>query len=179
MAYGDTWNSNAQIDADSKYVAKNALEDLAGDLQVLNWSIVEHRQRAFDIIKTFINENARRIFAHDKEFPKYQTYLKLAGCDLPKTLAQLEEACSYKEASKHRNEPEKKPESSARIGKSQNYVVKNETGHAEGLIVSYSSDDDARVAFYEAIRTLLLIAETRSCLTTKEIIEAKHGLKWA
>jgi hypothetical protein len=46
MTYGDTWNSDAQFEADARYCSKRALETFAINLESLNWSVVEHRQQA-------------------------------------------------------------------------------------------------------------------------------------
>jgi len=176
MSYGDTWNSDAQFESDARYSTKRDLETFAMNLESLNWSIVEHRQQAFDMIKDFGNNNTRYIVGHTQRFPEFATYIEYSGCNLPKQMAQLEAATSYKEASKHRNEPVKgKPQDGPnRLGKSNTFE-----NHSGGTIEIFDSDDDARVGYYESIRSIKLITTTRSCLMDRIRFESVHGLKWS
>jgi hypothetical protein len=167
MTYGDSWKSDAQNASDGMFIKKREFAMGIHAMGSKNWSIVDHRQQAFDIW-----DGLKIEFPVSKKnrFPEDVTYVALENCDFAKVEAQLKAAMSYKESSKHRNEPEKKPESKVSI--------RNETGHTEGMIVSFASDDDARKAYYESLRTFSTIIRDPACTYDMASFEEKHNLKW-
>jgi hypothetical protein len=170
MSYGNTWKSDAQVASDGLFAKKRDFSMLIHAMMSKNWSIVDHRQQAFDMWDGLKVDHP---VAHNVQFPEFVSYVALENCDFAKVDAQLKAAMSYKESSKHRNEPAKQPE------KSGLQRITNETGHTEGMVVSFSSDDDARKAYYEALRTFVTIARDESCVYTRSSFETKYNLTWA
>lgn len=174
MSYDKSWNTDAQNASDALYIFKRDFVQVLRELESKNWSLVEHRQQAFDV---WHGMPTKFIVSHDKQFPQWGYYVSMEMCDFPKVAAQLEMAIAYKESSKHRNEPIGPPEGNK--PKNGFLQIKSETGHTEGMIVSFSSDDDARKAYYEAIRTFKVLAATVSCGFDRQSFEDRFGLKWA
>jgi hypothetical protein len=171
MSYKN-WSEEAQVAADMQYISKRDFVQALNDIGTHNWSIVDHRQQMMDIWGS-INRNF--IVNETEQFPKGAVYISLEMVDYAKLEAQLMAALSYKESSKHRNEPEKKPESAS---SRQQIRVSSDTGHTEGTIISYSSDDDARKACYEAIRTFKVQISRPGGTVGRSTFEARYRLKW-
>lgn len=167
MTYGDSWKTDAQNAADGLFVKKRDFAMVIHVLNNKNWSIVDHRQQAFDAWDGMKLEHP---VDKKNQFPEDITYVALENCDFAKVEAQLKAAMSYKESSKHRNEPAGKPEA----GK----INKFDNGHTEGTIITFASDDDARKAYYEALRTFVTIIRDVACTYDRASFEMKYNLKW-
>jgi len=171
-AHYENWSDNAQRLSDRQYVTVRSLSQTIDEMMLKNWSLVEARQQAIDIWGALPR---LYVFSHEERMPEFKTYVDLTASDYPKVVAQMMKSLSHKEASKHRNEPLKKPEA----GTSRNQVkVAVDTGHTEGVVISYASDDDAKVAYYEALRTIETQVARGIGLLNRTSFETEHNLKW-
>jgi len=160
------WNTCSQAISDQEMIYLRDFNSTLTQLETKNWSIVENRQEAFDIWRTMKREY---IVSRRERFPEDKTFLSLQMCDYAKIVAQLLASLSYKESSKHRNEPKETVPSL--VGKLQQ--------HPGGSQLTFSSDDDARKAYYESIRLLRVTSSTLGCVKTRESFEFDCKLTWA
>lgn len=168
MTYGKTWSTEAQSAADSYFIYKREFQNTLRELESKNWSLVEHRQQAFDIWNGMHREF---VVNFDKQFPEHRFYISTEECEFPKIASQLEAALSYKESSKHRNEPAKEPSK-------QTAFNTKEIDHIGNTLITFASDDDARKAYYESIRTFYILARTAGCGFDRGGFESKFSLTW-
>lgn len=160
------WNDCAQKHSDQEMIYLRDFNSTLTKLEAKNWSVVENRQEAFDIWHTMKREY---IVDRTHQFPADKSFLSLQMCDYAKIVAQLLASLSYKESSKHRNEPKEIIPSS--VGKLQQ--------HPGGGQLTFSSDDDARKAYYESIRLLRVTSSGLGCVMTRDSFERECGLTWA
>jgi hypothetical protein len=168
MSKYTNWSEDAQVAADMQYISKRDFVVALNDIISHNWSIVDHRQQMMDI---WGNIKRSFIVGETVQFPPGAVYISLEMTDYAKLEAQLLNSLAFKESSKHRNEPEKKPESRGQVRVS-------ESGHTEGTVISYAAADDAMKACYEALRTFKVQISRPGGTVGRQTFESRYGLKW-
>jgi hypothetical protein len=164
-SYKKTWSTDAQIAADSYFIYKQEFMTILRTMKK-NWAIVELRQQCFDIWS-----NMRREFpvGVDKQFPEFKFYINTENSEYPKLEAQMLAALSYKESSKHRNEPE-----SDKAGT----ISKRDLADLKGGVLKFDSEDDAKKSYYEALHGFETLASRVNSGYDRKSFETKYSLKW-
>lgn len=168
-SYGKTWTTEAQNAADGLFFVKTEFVLAVRTMGNKNFSVVEHRQQAFEIWDKLMPSHP---IAKDRQMPDTVTYVAVENCDFAKIETQMLKALSYKESSKHRNEPAKEPVKSG-------LRAVQEHDHISGVLVNFSPMDDASSAYYEAVRSLKDVASKTECTYDRASFEKKFGLTWA
>jgi hypothetical protein len=164
-SYKDSWSKNAQNLSDTPMFKKRDVEDALTVLEQ-NFSIVEKRQEMFDVW-----QKVRRLYVFDvgTRIPDYISYVPIDASNLPRAVTQMLSALSYKESTRHR-EPQNPPKVSARQG---------DIDHQQGTLVTFSSDDDAKLAYYNALSNIRAIFGNSTNVITRDSLERDYNLVWA
>jgi hypothetical protein len=184
-SYGDTWNLQAQIAAESQWVSTGEILEMKDNLAAIKFALQQERNKGLDFLQKLVKR--RNIAARGSQFPDDQSYVCLQGGDWPGKFEQLRMALNYKPPENsfvggNRNDEKhmhSKKYNSGDNDKDGGDSHKYEDSSKIQDLSERQKFEKSMLAYYTAIESIENQIGSRSGVYNRDHFEHHFYLKWA